>query len=89
VSLRLTEADIEKLLKVLKGEKRMTIYTIAAAIPLPLPVFLIIATFIYQMLKYYFPSLPFTQEQLQFLMTSLLGLLGIVVTAGLRVQGLI
>ena len=63
--------------------------TVAAVIPLPLPVFLIVATFIYQMLKYYFPNLPFTQQQLQFLMTSLLGLLGIVVSAGLRVQGLI
>jgi hypothetical protein len=87
--VRLTAADIEKLLKVLKGKKRMTIFTVAAAIPLPLPVFLIIATFIYYMLKYYIPSLPFTQEQIQFLMTSLLALLGIVVSAGLRVQGLI
>ena len=67
----------------------MNIMTIAAAIPLPLPVFLIILTFIYQMLKYYIPSLPFTQEQLQFLLTSLLALLGIVVSASLRVQGLI
>ena len=67
----------------------MNIMTIAAAIPLPLPVFLIIATFIYQMLKYYIPSLPFTSEQLQFLLTSLLALLGIVVTANLRAAGLI
>jgi hypothetical protein len=52
-------------------------------------VFLIIATFIYQMLKYYIPSLPFTSEQLQFLLTSLLALLGIVVTANLRAAGLI
>ena len=67
----------------------MDIMTITAAIPLPFPVFLIVATFIYQMVKYYFPNLPFTQEQLQFLMTSLLALLGIVVSAGLRVQGVI
>ena len=67
----------------------MDIMTTLAAIPLPLPVFLIVATFVYQMLKYYIPSLPFTAEQLQFLLTSLLALLGIVVTANLRVAGFI
>jgi hypothetical protein len=67
----------------------MDIMPALAAIPLPLPVFLIIATFVYQMLKYYIPSLPFTAEQLQFLLTSLLALLGIVVTASMRVAGFI
>jgi len=67
----------------------MNVMGALAAIPLPLPVFLIIVTFVYDMLKYFIPSLPFNHEQLQFLMTSLLALLGIVVSASLRVQGVI
>lgn len=60
-----------------------------ASIPLPLPVFGIIVTFIYGILLYYIPALPFTIEQVQFLLTGLLALLGIVVSVRLRVQGVI
>lgn len=60
-----------------------------ATVPLPLPVFGIIVTFIYGILKYYIPALPFTIEQVQFLLTGLLALLGIIVSASLRVQGVI
>lgn len=67
----------------------MDIMGALAAIPLPLPVFLIIVTFIYGIVKYYVPALPFTIEQIQFLLTGLLALLGIVVSASLRVMGVI
>jgi len=62
---------------------------IFAAIPIPAPVFLIVVTFVYGILKYYVPSLPFTQEQISFLLTGLLALLGVVVTAKAVRQGLI
>ena len=67
----------------------MQLINVVASVPLPLPVFLIIVTFIYGLLKHFIPALPLTIEQVQFLLTGLLALLGIVVSASLRVQGVI
>lgn len=67
----------------------MGLMEVVAKVPLPLPVFLIIVTFIYGILKYYIPAIPFTIEQIQFMLTGLLALLGIVVSASLRVQRVI
>lgn len=60
-----------------------------SAIPLPAPVFLLVVTFIYGLLKFFVPALPFTMEQVSFLLNGLLAVLGVIVTARAQVRGLI
>ena len=60
-----------------------------AAIPFPAPVFLLVVTFVYGLLKYFIPSLPLTEEQVSFLLNGLLALLGVVVTAKAARQGIL
>jgi len=63
--------------------------SVVAALPLPIPLFLLAVTFIYGLLKYFFPDLPFTQEQIQYVLEQLLALFGIVLTAQLRTRGVL
>jgi len=60
-----------------------------SAIPLPAAVFALVVTFIYGLLKFFVPGLPFTEDQVSFLLNGLLALLGVIVTARAQVRGLI
>lgn len=58
-------------------------------VPLPAPIFLIILTAVYGLLQFAFPDLPFTQEQIEYVLTKLFQFLGIVIVARARAQSLI
>ena len=60
-----------------------------SAIPLPAAVFALVVTFLYRLLKFFIPTLPFSEDQVAFLLNGLLALLGVIVTARASVRGLI
>jgi hypothetical protein len=62
---------------------------ILASIPFPAPIFALIVTFVYGLLKFFIPSLPLTEDQIGFLLNGLLALLGIIVTARASIRNLI
>ena len=49
----------------------------------------LVVVFVYGIVKYYVPDLPFSQEQLQWVFLVVLGALGVDVTNALRVRGLL
>lgn len=59
------------------------------AVPLPAPIFLIILVAIYGLLQFAFPDLPFSQEQIEYVLTKLFQFLGIVIVAQARSRSLI
>jgi hypothetical protein len=60
-----------------------------SVIPLPAVVFALFVTFLYGLLKFFIPTLPFSEDQIGFILNSLLALLGVIVTARAQMRGLI
>ena len=58
-------------------------------VSIPAYVLSLVVVFVYGIVKYYVPDLPFSQEQLQWVFLVVLGALGVDVTNALRVRGLL
>ena len=58
-------------------------------VSIPVYVVALVASFVYALVKYYVPSLPFNEEQVLYVIVIVLTLLNVDVVQALRVKGLI